>query len=92
MSLQLHRPDGEGGLEPRPDARPELAHPAAIAALGQGRRGDRLPKLENPEMNPTSTFRSVLFWLASALVTFVLLVVGYGTGFWHLIPPGTPPA
>jgi len=25
----------------------------------------------------------VLFWLGLGAVTFVLLVAGYGTGFWH---------
>jgi hypothetical protein len=33
-------------------------------------------------MNPTSTARSVLFWVALAGLTFVLLIAGYGTGFW----------
>jgi hypothetical protein len=33
-------------------------------------------------MNPTSRFRSVLFWLALGAATFVLILVGYGTGFW----------
>jgi len=41
-----------------------------------------LPALANAEMNPTSTLRSVLFWLVLALATFVLLVAGYGSGFW----------
>ena len=81
MTLQLHRPDGEGGLEPRPG--PDgLAHPAALAALGRRARSGRLPDLKNPEMNPTSRFMSVLFWLGLGLATFVLLVLGYGTGFW----------
>jgi hypothetical protein len=26
----------------------------------------------------------VLFWGALALATFVILVLGYGTGFWNL--------
>ncbi len=33
-------------------------------------------------MNPTRTWVSVLFWLALGAVTFVLLLAGYGTGFW----------
>ena len=33
-------------------------------------------------MNPTSIVRSVLFWLGLAAMTFVVLVLGYGTGFW----------
>ena len=62
MTLQLHRPDGEGGLEPRAGRRARLARPAPIAALGHALRGGRLPALKNPEMNPTSRLRSVLFW------------------------------
>jgi hypothetical protein len=33
-------------------------------------------------MNPTSRLRSVLFWGALGLLTFIVLVAGYGTGFW----------
>jgi len=47
-----------------------------------GLRGDRLPKLRNPEMEPTLTALAVLFWLGLGFATFVLLVLGYGTGFW----------
>jgi len=84
MTLQLHRPDGEGGLEPRQvvesDWREQLESPRWGAALERG----RLPDLKNPEMNPTSRFRSVLFWLGLGIATFLLLVVGYGSGFWNL--------
>jgi hypothetical protein len=38
--------------------------------------------MPNPEMNPTSTVMSVLFWLGLGLLTFLLLIVGYGTHFW----------
>jgi hypothetical protein len=82
MTLQLHRPDGDGGLEPRPvserDWRRQLRSPRWGVAL----KGGRLPELTNPEMNPTSRFRSVLFWFSLAALTFVTLVAGYGTGFW----------
>jgi hypothetical protein len=82
MTIQLHRPDGKGGLEPNPvtedDYRRQLRSPRWGAALP----GGRLPSLKNPEMNPTSVTRSVLFWAALAGATFVLIVVGYGTGFW----------
>jgi hypothetical protein len=84
MTLQLHEPDGEGGLEPRTvvesDWRTQLQSPRWGSALERG----RLPDLKNPEMNPTSRFRSVLFWGGLALLTLVLLVVGYSTGFWDL--------
>jgi hypothetical protein len=82
MSLQLHRPDGKGGLEPNPvtqsDHRQQLRSPRWGAALP----GGKLPSLKNPEMNPTSIVMSVLFWAGLAGLTFVLLLVGYGTGFW----------
>jgi hypothetical protein len=91
MTLQLHRPDGEGGLEPRqvvePDWRTQLESPR----WGAGLEGGRLPDLKNPEMNPTSRFRSVLFWLGLGVATFLLLVVGYGSGFWKL-DAGSAPA
>jgi hypothetical protein len=84
MSLQLHRPDGKGGLEPRPvverDWRQQLRSPRWGAALRKG----RLPDLANPEMNPTTPGRSVMLWVGLAVVTFAILVAGYGTGFWHL--------
>jgi len=82
MTLKLHRPDGEGGLQPEPvpeeDWRAQLRSPRWGGSL----QHRRLPELKNPEMNPTSIGRSVLFWLSLAALTFVLLVLGYGTGFW----------
>lgn len=82
MTLQLHRPDGEGGLEPRPVTPGDWQEQLQSPRWGTGLRGDRLPELRNPEMGPTSRLRSVLFWLALGLLTFLVLVVGYGTGFW----------
>jgi len=82
MSLQHYRPDGKGGLEPRTASdqnwRNEMRSPRWGAAL----KGGRLPALRNPEMNPTSALRSILFWLALAAITFVVVLAGYGTGFW----------
>ena len=64
MSLQLHRPDGKGGRRAAAGRRSQLAPPAPVAALGREPRSDgQLPELQNPEMNPTSTSMSVLFWL-----------------------------
>jgi hypothetical protein len=82
MSLQLHRPDGKGGLEKRTaqpeDWRTQLRSPRWGSALN----GGRLPKLANSEMNPTSTRMSIVFWAALAGLTFVTLLAGYGVGFW----------
>jgi heat shock protein HslJ len=86
MTLQLHKPDGEGGLEPRPASQPDWREQLQSPRWGSDLSGDRLPALENPEMNPTSRFMSVLFWLGLGFVTFALLVVGYGIGFWNFAP------
>lgn len=82
MTLQHYRPDGKGGMELRPvedrDWRRELRSPR----WGSGLRGGRLPRLANTEMDPTSRGVSAVFWLVLAVLTFVLIVLGYGTGFW----------
>ena len=83
MSLQLHRPDGKGGLEPRAVDEPNWRGQLRSPRWGATRRDGRLPELSNPEMNPTSTGIAVGFWAGLALLTFVVLVVGYGTGFWR---------
>jgi hypothetical protein len=82
MSLQLHRPDGKGGIEPRTVRERDWRRSLRAARWGLGRRDGQLPRLDNPEMNPTSTAMAVLFWLGLGALTFVLLVLGYGTGFW----------
>jgi hypothetical protein len=82
MSLQLHRPDGKGGIEPRPVNEPDWRQSLQARRWGMGRRGGRLPEMKNVEMNPTSTWMAVLFWLGLGALTFVLLVAGYGSGFW----------
>ncbi len=75
MTLQLHRPDGQGGLEPQPetpkDWRDRLVSPRWNP-----------PALKNPEMNPTRTSVAALFWIGLAVLTFFLLLGGYGSGFW----------
>jgi hypothetical protein len=83
MSLQLHRPDGKGNLEPRGVTDPNWHQQLRSPRWGTSLKGRRLPELKNVEMNPTSTPLAVLFWLGLAALTFVLLVLGYGTGFWH---------
>ena len=82
MTLQLHRPDGQGGLEPRPVSDQNWRNQLRSPRWGRSLHASRLPDLRNTEMNPTSRFRSVLFWAGLGLLTFVLLVAGYGTGFW----------
>ncbi|GAC1663758.1 MAG: hypothetical protein NVS9B8_03200 [Candidatus Limnocylindrales bacterium] len=82
MSLQLHRPDGKGGVEPKP-VQTDWRSGLQARRWGMSRRGGRLPEMQNPEMNPTSTGMAVLFWVGLGALTFILLVAGYGTGFWR---------
>src|SRR3954447_5108279 len=96
MSLQLHRPDGKGGLEVRTatdeDHREQRRSARWGSSLGGGggraRRGRRpLPELSTPEMDPTSTPRAVAFWVVLGLISFVVLVLGYGgIPFLNLAP------
>ena len=83
MTLQLHRPDGKGALEVRTVEDRDWRHQLRSPRWGSGLRGGRLPGLANTEMNPTSRARSGAFWVGLAALTFVLLVAGYGSGFWH---------
>jgi hypothetical protein len=87
LSLQLHRPDGKGGVEPRTVREPNWRRQLRSPRWGSARRDGQLPELPNPEMNPTSVWVSVAFWLVLGAVTFAVLVIGYGTGFWNLPPP-----
>ena len=84
MSLQLHRPDGKGGLEPRLVVERDWRHQLRSRRWGASLAKGRLPEMANAEMNPTSIGRSVAFWLFLAAATFGVLVLGYGTGFWSL--------
>ena len=83
MTLQLHKnqPDGEGGLEPVRGSHQDWRDQLRSTRWGTGLHGGRLPKNANPEMNPTSRFQSVLFWLGLGLLTFAIIAVGYGIGF-----------
>ncbi len=76
MTLQLHRPDGQGGLRPVPQTGRDWR-------AGLKSRRWRAASLRNTEMNPTSTRSAVLFWAILGALTFVLLLVGYGSHFWR---------
>ena len=82
MSLQLHRPDGRGGIEHRTVAKDAWRRSLLSKRWGSARRSRRLPDLKNPEMNPTPTWLSILFWISLAVATFVVLVGGYTLGIW----------
>jgi hypothetical protein len=40
-------------------------------------------------MNPTSTGRAIAFWLILGLLTFGIIVAGYGLKLWQYVPQGT---
>ncbi len=88
MSLQLHRPDGKGGFEVRTGNDPAWRDGLRSSRWGASLKGGKLPDLSNPEMNPTSAARSVAFWVALAVITFAIVMAGYGLGIWHLAVPG----
>lgn len=82
MSLQLHRPDGKGGVEVRTTTDDNWRSQLRSTRWGAALKGGELPKFANSEMNPTTTARAVAFWAVLGAVTFGLVAVGYGTGFW----------
>lgn len=82
MTLQLHRPDGRGGIERRTVRDDAWRRTLRSPRWGSGRKGGQLPALTNPEMNPTSTARSVAFWVVLAGATFASIVGGYTIGLW----------
>ncbi len=72
----LYRPNAEGGLEAAPaegDYRDDL----------RSRRWNAAP-LENPEVEKTDPRIAVGALALLAVVTFVIIVVGYGAGLWSL--------
>ena len=86
MSLQLHRPDEHGVLAPEPGPAPDYRDQLRSPRWGAARGGGRMPAFRNPEMRPTSRVIAVGFWLGLAFLTFVLLVLGYWSGFWQFPP------
>ena len=60
MSLQLHRPDGEGGLEPRPVAEPDWRTQEMLLWEG-GDEGtlDTRPEDEDPLRDALAAFNQV---------------------------------
>jgi hypothetical protein len=86
MSLQLHRSDERGNLQPEPDPPPDYREQLRSPRWGAARSGGRLPAIRNPEMRPTSRVIAVGFWAGLAFLTFALIVLGYWSGFWQFPP------
>jgi hypothetical protein len=87
MSLQLHKPDGRGGIEPRTVVKRDWRQDLRSLRWGSGLRSRRPVLLKNPEMNPTPSWMAAAFWVSLAVATFVLLLLGYGTHFWRFVEP-----
>ncbi len=83
MSLQLHRPDGKGGLEVRSVTDENWRNQLRSTRWGASLKGGRLPRLANTEMNPTSSLRAVAFWVVLSLISFAVILVGYGIGYFR---------
>ena len=75
MSLQLHRPTSEGGLEPAPVTQRDYRRRL------RSRRW-RAAELANPDMHTTNPWLAIALIALLAAVTFVLIVLGYWSHFW----------
>ncbi|MDQ3447690.1 MAG: hypothetical protein M3432_00740 [Chloroflexota bacterium] len=74
MTLKQYRP-GPEGLEPSP----------VETRNWRGRLRSRRwqpAELSNPDVQHVSPVLGVLFFLGLAALTFLVLLLGYGTGFW----------
>jgi hypothetical protein len=74
MSLKLYRPV-PGGVEPSPVEEKNWRRRL------RSRRW-RAAALENPEVAPIGALGGVLFFAGLAVLTLIVLLLGYGTGFW----------
>ncbi len=74
MTLKLHRPTPDG-LAPGPDETGEWRQ-------GLRSRRWRPAELSNPDVHKTSPAMGALFFIGLAALTFIVLLLGYGTGFW----------
>jgi hypothetical protein len=73
---RLYRPTAEGGLEAAP---PEGDYRDGL----RSRRWNAAP-LENPEVEKTDPRIAVAAIVGLAILTLVILVVGYGVGIWSV--------
>lgn len=76
MSLKLYRP-APGGLEPSPVERGNWRQRL------RSKRWRAAP-LANPEAQAVGPSSAILVFGTLAAITFVLLLLGYGSGFWPL--------
>jgi hypothetical protein len=84
------RPDGQGGVPTEVPSRgvesgtrPGLPDTGDYRDQLRSRRWDAAP-LRNPEVEKTDPRIAVAFIVLLCVLTLVLLVVGYGSGFWSM--------
>lgn len=75
MTLKLYEPT-PNGLEP---SRVEASN---WRSRLRSRRWDPAP-IENPDVKKTTPLAAILFFAGLAAATFVVLLLGYGSGFWR---------
>jgi len=75
MTLKLHRPDADGNLSPSP------ATAADYRTQLRSRRWDAAP-LDQNEVDLPDKRLAVLALVAFAILTFVIIVIGYGLQHW----------
>jgi hypothetical protein len=75
MSLQQHRPTPDGGLEPAPEVHRDYRRRL------RSRRWSAA-ELANPDVHLTNPWLAVGLIAFLAAGTFLLLVLGYWSGFW----------
>jgi hypothetical protein len=73
--VTMYRPSSDGGLEPVPSDGGDYRE------LLRSARWQAAP-LKNAEVEQTDPRIAVAFIVGLLVVTFLLIVVGYGTGFW----------
>jgi hypothetical protein len=73
--VTMYRPTADGGLEP------VAGEVGDYRVRLRSRRWNAAP-LANPEVESTDPRIAVAFIVALLVVTFILLVVGYTSGFW----------
>ena len=70
MSLQLHRPNPDGDLEPAPAAQPDNRRSLRSRRWGPA-------ELSNPDMHVANPWLAIGLIALLAGTTFVILVLGY---------------
>ena len=75
MSLKLYRKTPDGGLEPAPEEDVDYRRRLRSRRWAPA-------ELSNPDVQATNPWLAVALIAGIAVITFVVLVLGYWSGFW----------